>query len=1462
VEKIMDEQRQQAYLKLVQALLQCESGQEEALLEARPDLVDEGLVAAVLAVVQIIERESDLRAAETIEWLRDFAAQLTQKLGLELGEEENKQADKPQQANELLDLIKQFIECRPEEQSTVLAAHLNLINEELLRMLLICSHYIKQEANLRDTSKIESLDNLIAMAAAYLEIDSRGELKKDEYISELIKQEYIEALEDLPQYDSVARCEAIDTCIDLTGNRSSIPSSRLRSVNMRSKGNRPKNKLKIKCSTDHILGSIQSFFILVMQLVFVSLWNLLRNDSEPSSNSQGAFLIKALQSIGKGKGTPEFMYSLFRDNLLLINEDLIPLLEKLHRRMFSELNEFSKQAIAANLNIFADLIQLFPLGNRSANLEIAISSYQLVLEAFSRESYPLQWASVHISLANTYEQRVRGGRAANLEKSISGYHSSLQVFSREVFPENWATAQNNLAGVYLNRIQGSRAINIEQSIVHCYFALEIFTSEHYPYKWAATQNNLAVAYLYRIQGERAINLEESITYFHSALEIFNQSSFPEEWAKTQLNLANVYANRIRGERAENLEKSIAYYQLALDVYTYEACPQWWAMAQMGIANTYVQRTQGERAENVEKSIACYQLALDVYTYEAYPQWWATTQMNLANAYRDRIRGEKAANLEDSIVCCYLALGIFNRDLFPEDWAKTKVILGGAYLHRIREERWENQEKSIACFHKALEVFTRKDFPEQWALVQMNLGVAYQNRIRGRRIANLSKSIACYQLALEIRSRDTNLEDWAITQMNLAGVCQMLILGGQTADLEGSFLQKILEKAMNYNRLALDVFTHETYPEKWAMIQENIAILYAANGQSELAITYFQQALIIFQPEAFPVNALKANRELGNIFFKQGHWQLAIDSYNIAIQAVETSRGWSTSEDERQHILREALSVYENTIQAHINLGQIELAIETSERARSRQLVDFMATNDLYLNAEIPLEVRQHLAAYEDLQKQIQAEQVSSENPDDSLRLTSSIRSRATLQAATVKIAILEAQKQIVWRSIRRLDPTLAAQQQVSPIDLATIQQLATTNTAIFSFYTTNDDTHIFIITADSVKPTLGKRPPQIHTCIGQGLSELQVWLQKSWLAPYTEDRINWIGTITQTLQDLADRLQLSALIAQLPTEITELIIIPHLYLHQIPFSALPLANGTLGDKFTIRYAPSCQILQFCTERLTTDKIQHGTIENADGTLPGATIEGQYLATLYQIPDQFRLQGHQATIANFQTLLKDPQTPTTTLHIASHASSRLDNPLENKLILADGSLTLDRLMLNRYPHLQEIFLSCCETNLGTTEITDDLLTLATGFLCAGARSVISTLWAVDDIATAMFSRFYYQNRSDGHSRAHSLQMAQTSLRSLTGAAFQLDYSQDLKLQLNAYANANKAMQINLAAQLDRNEIDRTVFDRKIAKLRNSYSKAFTLAGLPGQAGILDRFCQQAHPFADPYYWAGFTCQGLS
>jgi CHAT domain-containing protein len=231
-------------------------------------------------------------------------------------------------------------------------------------------------------------------------------------------------------------------------------------------------------------------------------------------------------------------------------------------------------------------------------------------------------------------------------------------------------------------------------------------------------------------------------------------------------LAITYNNRIRGEKADNLERAICAYRKALSVYTPQAFPQEWAMTQNNLGTAYHQRIREEKAENLELAIAAFLAALEIRTCEEFPQEWAMTQNNLGNAYRDRLGGEKADNIEMAISAYQAALEVYTREAFPQEWAMTQNNLGNAYRDRIRDEKADNIEMAICAFRKALLVYTREAFPEAWAITQNNLANAYCNRIRGKKADNLEKAITASQAALLVSTREAFPINHAQTLYNL------------------------------------------------------------------------------------------------------------------------------------------------------------------------------------------------------------------------------------------------------------------------------------------------------------------------------------------------------------------------------------------------------------------------------------------------------------------------------------------------------------------------------------------------------------------------------------------------------------------------------------------------------------------------------------------------------------------------
>ena len=74
----------------------------------------------------------------------------------------------------------------------------------------------------------------------------------------------------------------------------------------------------------------------------------------------------------------------------------------------------------------------------------------------------------------------------------------------------------------------------------------------------------------------------------------------------------------------------------------------------------------------------------------------------------------------------------------------------------------------------------------------------------------------------------------------------------------------------------------------------------------------------------------------------------------------------------------------------------------------------------------------------------------------------------------------------------------------------------------------------------------------------------------------------------------------------------------------------------------------------------------------------------------------------------------------------------------------------------------VVLSCCHSGQGEVK-SEGVVGIARAFLCAGARSVLVSLWAIDDEATLLFMKSFYQHLADRKSASLALHHAMKSLR---------------------------------------------------------------------------------------------------
>ncbi|KAG1758652.1 CHAT domain-containing protein [Suillus occidentalis] len=97
---------------------------------------------------------------------------------------------------------------------------------------------------------------------------------------------------------------------------------------------------------------------------------------------------------------------------------------------------------------------------------------------------------------------------------------------------------------------------------------------------------------------------------------------------------------------------------------------------------------------------------------------------------------------------------------------------------------------------------------------------------------------------------------------------------------------------------------------------------------------------------------------------------------------------------------------------------------------------------------------------------------------------------------------------------------------------------------------------------------------------------------------------------------------------------------------------------------------------------------------------------------------------------------------TWVHLACHGKQDPTQPYDSHFVMRDEHLTLLDIMERDIPHAEFAFLSACHTAVGDKETPDEVIHLAAGLQFSGFKSVVGTLWEVDDsVAKHVVEAFY-------------------------------------------------------------------------------------------------------------------------
>ena len=223
-----------------------------------------------------------------------------------------------------------------------------------------------------------------------------------------------------------------------------------------------------------------------------------------------------------------------------------------------------------------------------------------------------------------------------------------------------------------------------------------------------------------------------------------------------------------------------------------------------------------------------------------------------------------------------------------------------------------------------------------------------------------------------------------------------------------------------------------------------------------------------------------------------------------------------------------------------------------------------------------------------------------------------------------------------------------------------------------------------------------------------------------------------------------------------PSQWKRMIVVPSGALHQVPFGALHVHGKPLVDTLSVTTSPSASIYERCIQRIARTSGEPLLVGAADWAAP--EIRGEIDDLAARVGPSVALAGDEANRDAVRNALASARL----VHIAAHARYEADDPFDSGFELSDGWFTLRHLKdLSMAPEL--VTLAGCATGRVSVSDSEEVFGLARGFLAAGARSLLATLWPVGDASTRKFMKDFYSAYATHGDASEAHRTATSSLR---------------------------------------------------------------------------------------------------
>ncbi len=686
-----------------------------------------------------------------------------------------------------------------------------------------------------------------------------------------------------------------------------------------------------------------------------------------------------------------------------------------------------------------------------------------------------------------------------------------------------------------------------------------------------------------------------------------------------------------------------------------------------------------------------------------------------------------------------------REKEPKKFAQTVANVG--YVHLCRGEYGEALQHSLEARRLAMQ-----ENNEALANESLNnIGSCYLG------LGDLERGLATLKACAEAAARDSadvagqasaliNLggAHWALGETDEAaslferGLALAVTSGAKLWEFNARTNLGLIEAARDRPAAAIAIWTAARarieelgMPHLAASLESYIASELLETGDTEGALAHAQTARALAAEGVSGIDQAMAAYHLGKVLLATGKPSEALGCAAEAALALGRSvRGVPVTAAVRGDSLWRSL--LQLGIEGATGAGEIEAAFAICERARAGQMLEALGGRDARHTGSVPPAL-----AAEEAERRT-AVLIARARVEEAL----GTRKRDAVRAAR---ADLDAAQAAYLDFVGRLQLQATAASSVlfpDPVAVGALRQRLGPRAAYVGYAVLDERCMAFVVLPDALRLVdLGPVEEQVRALVEADASELG------------DDNL-----------EAARRLLWVPL--ALPSELRHVVVTPDGEMSALPFQAF--VNGqtvSLVGSATI-YTLLARAGDGGAQRvLALGDPAYGDGASKLARLPATRAEAEAVGDLVLLGDRATEEGLLDAIA------KEPRWRA--IHLACHGLADARQPMHSALALAphegsDGLLTVVEIYGRRVP-ADLVVLSACESGRGRVYGTEGAIGFPSAFLLAGAKSVVASLWKVDDEATStLMAKFYAlwrpKDGSAGAGPAEALRAAQQHVRS--------------------------------------------------------------------------------------------------